>query len=547
MAGMLALLVSLGWGAPAERTEVHDDFGSYQAGADGSPWWEPQTRTWVMRDGCYEQTDATLPNTVSYLREPVFGDVVVSVWFKIVGDGPASGVKAPGIVFRSISAQREYWAHFDSRGQQLLLQRQTDPTPGAERDVKRCGLKITRGEWHEARVECAGTHLAVSFDGRVVLEVDDATFAAGKVGLRAGQGHVLFDDLRVSGVKASLKGKWEMIRMAAHKYQVLCSDAGAGGYQAFTDLVRLQSGDLLCVFYAGYSHISVPNENLPRGARVCSVRSTDGGKSWGPAEIVADTPWDDRDPHICQLRDGTVICNWFTYYPPGVAFRPGNTAPYKENWTASSTGNGHTWSEPRLIETTASDHYGLSAPIRQMPDGKLIMPIYKELPDPLRCWSLMILSDDLGKTWSAPYMVDADNDDNDEPDIVLLGDGNLLCVMRSNRGDNTMWKSISRDGGKTWSKAEPIGFPGHAPYLLKTTSGIVLCAHRLPGTSLHYSLDDGKTWSENVPVDTVIGAYPSMVEMPDGRILIVYYEEGEGSAIRAQFFTATRQGVRFEE
>ncbi len=178
-----------------------------------------------------------------------------------------------------------------------------------------------------------------------------------------------------------------------------------------------------------------------------------------------------------------------------------------------------------------------------MPDGRLILPIYRELADPLRVWSLMIISDDLGRTWSEPYMVDADNDDNDEPDICLLGDGSLLCVMRSNRGDCTMWQSLSRDGGRTWSKSAPIGFPGHAPYLLRTTSGVLLCAHRLPGTSLHYSLDDGKTWSENVEVDRVGGAYPSMAEMPDGRILIVYYEEGQGSAIRAQFLKVTAEGL----
>jgi len=28
---------------------------------------------------------------------------------------------------------------------------------------------------------------------------------------------------------------------------------------------------------------------------------------------------------------------------------------------------------------------------------------------------------------------------------------------------------------------------------------------------------------------------------------VVYYEEGAGSSIRAQFFTVTRQGVTFEE
>ncbi len=95
---------------------------------------------------------------------------------------------------------------------------------------------------------------------------------------------------------------------------VVCKDAGAGGYQAFPDVVRLRGGDLLVVFYAGYDHVSLPRPDLPRGARVCSVRSRDGGRTWGELQTVADTPWDDRDPSVCQLSDGTLVCNWFTYY-----------------------------------------------------------------------------------------------------------------------------------------------------------------------------------------------------------------------------------------
>ena len=327
-----------------------------------------------------------------------------------------------------------------------------------------------------------------------------------------------------------------MEQVTSHNYQVLCNDAGAGGYEAFPDLVRLKNGDLLCVFYAGREHVSLPSEALPRGARVCSVRSTDGGRTWGPAQVVADTPWDDRDPHICQVSDGTVICNWFTYLGGDC---------YKQIWLARSGDGGRTWGEPELIPATAGDRFGVGGPIRELPGGSLIMPIYRELVEPLRVWSLMTLSEDGGKTWSRPYPVDPDHDDNDEPDVVALPDGSILCVMRSNRGENIMWQSVSRDGGRTWSKSTPIGFPGHAPYLLRTSRGILLCAHRLPGTSLHYSLSDGRTWSENCQIDTVIGAYPSMVEMPDGRILVVYYEEGAGSSIRAQFFTAPTEGVLF--
>ena len=130
-----------------------------------------------------------------------------------------------------------------------------------------------------------------------------------------------------------------------------------------------------------------------------------------------------------------------------------------------------------------------------------------------------------------------------ETDIIELKDGTLHAAQRS-AGDTMAW-SESRDGGKTWTVSAPYGFPGHSPYLHRTLNDVLILAHRLPNTSLHYSLDEGKTWSENVLVDNHIGAYPSMVNLKDGTVLIVYYEEGELSNIRAKRFLANSKGIHF--
>ncbi len=324
------------------------------------------------------------------------------------------------------------------------------------------------------------------------------------------------------------------------RFERICTDAGAGGYQAFPDVCRCANGDLLCVFYAGYAHVSGPTEGLPRGARIAAIRSTDEGLTWGPASVVADTPWDDRDPHICCLSSGRLVCNFFTYYPAGGPPREAAAEPYKEIWLATSADDGHTWSEPELIPSVANDHFGVGGPIREMPGGLLAMPIYEEHPQPiLRTRSAVIFSEDGGRTWSEPTFIDAAADDNDEPDVVALPD-RWLCVMRTNRGESMFW-SESVDVGRGWTPSREIGFSGQAPYLLYTSQKVLLLAHRGPGTSLHYSLDDGRTWGDNVQIDTASGAYPSMLELSDGRVLIVYYEEGEGSAIRAQFM---RVGAR---
>jgi hypothetical protein len=87
---------------------------------------------------------------------------------------------------------------------------------------------------------------------------------------------------------------------------------------------------------------------------------------------------------------------------------------------------------------------------------------------------------------------------------------------------------VSVRPGKTWGRVRPFGFKGHCPYSLRHSSGVILLAHRLPATSLHWSSDDGKTWNGPVKIDTVGGAYPSLVELPDGLVYCVYYRGRAG-------------------
>lgn len=109
-----------------------------------------------------------------------------------------------------------------------------------------------------------------------------------------------------------------------------------------------------------------------------------------------------------------------------------------------------------------------------------------------------------------------------------------------------MCYSTSDDNGLTWSDSNPVGFEGHAPCFLRTSKGILIVGHRLPNTAIHYSLDDGATWQGPVELDSFKGAYPGFCELPDGRVLAVYYEEGPHSAIRQVTFRVSKSGVTFE-
>ncbi len=312
----------------------------------------------------------------------------------------------------------------------------------------------------------------------------------------------------------------------------VCTDAGAGGYEAFPDVCRLSDGRLMSVFYAGYGHVSLPNETLPKGGRICYCTSSDEGHTWSDAKVLYDGPDDDRDPSIVQLKNGRLSCNFFSLRKTDVS---GKHWIGLGSWMVTSGDLGKSWSKPRQI---SKDTY-CSAPIRELSDGRLLLGLYRETKKSAN--GAVITSDDGGKTWNA--VVDIDNGGfrlDAETDVIELSDGTLYAAQRPK-----MCFSISKDRGKTWSVSKPIGFAGHCPYFLRTRDGIILLAHRVPSTSLHYSLDECKTWSQNVQVDTLGGAYPSMVNLKDGSVLIVYYEEGSGSSIRAKRFRATRSGIKW--
>jgi hypothetical protein len=315
---------------------------------------------------------------------------------------------------------------------------------------------------------------------------------------------------------------------------VISRGEAAGTYQAFTDICRLAKGDLLCVFYAGYGHVSLPRNDWPKGGRICSVRSQDEGRTWSAPHVLFDGPFDDRDPHIAQMRDGTVVCSFFTYRP-----QPDGKV-LCDTCLVSSRDGGETWeTEPRVV----APGWPSSAPVRELPDGTRLLGLYRE--EGATAYGGVIRSTDGGKTWCAPIPIGKDSGVrlDAETDLVRLKDGTLYAALRGDRVN--MHFATSPDGGSTWSPVKDIGFPGHCPHLTRLSSGEILLTHRLPLTSLHISRDEGKTWRGPYQIDTTPGAYASTVELKDGSVLVVYYEEGAGSAVRARRFKLKADGIEF--
>jgi sialidase-1 len=314
------------------------------------------------------------------------------------------------------------------------------------------------------------------------------------------------------------------------EHQIVCSGTEAGGYAAFPDVCRLHNGELLCVFYSGYGHVSTPKAQWPKGGRIMAVRSPDNGKNWSKPVVIIDTDQDDRDPSVVCLKDGTLLLNWFTLQHNHVLVR-----------LARSTDNGMTWSKPVKLALESPYAFACSTPARQLADGSLILGLYHEHGNV--GFGATVKSYDGGKTWKDLALIGEKSGVylDAETDVVPLKDDKLLAALRSSRVN--MHYAISDDCGKTWGPVKSFGFKGHCPYFLRHSSGVILLAHRVPATSLHWTSDEGKTWHGPVGIDTVGGAYSSMVELPDGLVYCVYYEEGPGSSIRGVRLRVDKGGV----
>jgi hypothetical protein len=315
---------------------------------------------------------------------------------------------------------------------------------------------------------------------------------------------------------------------------VISKGEKSGTYQAFPDACRLSDGEIICVFYAGYSHVSSTNAQWPRGGRICAVRSRDEAKTWNAPEVLYDGPDDDRDPHIAQMRDGTLICSFF------VTRKTAGGKSEHEVSIVQSSDLGKTW-EPK--HRVLARNWACSAPVREMPDGTRLLGVYRE--DGKTAYGGVLRSTDSGKAWSEPIPIGKGSGIrlDAETDFILLRNGTLYAALRGDRVN--MHYATSPDLGLTWSGVKDIGFKAHCPHFTRLSTGAIILSHRLPNTSIHISRDDAKTWQGPFQIDGKIGAYPSTVELKDGSVLIVYYEEGANSGIRARKFKLTDSGIIF--
>ncbi|UCD50887.1 MAG: exo-alpha-sialidase [Phycisphaerales bacterium] len=300
-------------------------------------------------------------------------------------------------------------------------------------------------------------------------------------------------------------------------------------------------------------------------------RSTDGGRSWGPQQVV----WDDGANtcgNPCPVQDrqtGAIwlLLTWNDGRDKESAIKKNEAHDTRRVFVTHSTDEGQTWSAPREITGTTkrptwrwyATGPGVGIQLEQGPwKGRLVVPCdYSEVSstDPTGYSSHVIYSDDHGQSWQLGGTI---SPAVNECQVAELADGTLMMNMRNyDRNRTTRAVATSADGGLTWSEVrhdpalvEPICQASFLRYTKQPEDkrNRLLFANPAHGErgqrrdlTVRISYDEGQTW----PVQRLLwpgpAAYCCLTVLPDERIACLLEGGTKNPYERIVFARFTRQ------
>ena len=318
----------------------------------------------------------------------------------------------------------------------------------------------------------------------------------------------------------------------------------------FPGLTLATNGDLLISF-------CTRSDCLP-GGEAYLLRSCDGGLTWSEPESLLRSRKADGcinlSVGLTTLRDGTVLY-------------PCCDARITRKWDQHevdliilrSVDHGQTWSEliPIKVDVQEAFAYGR---IIELKNGEVLCPIWgkRRSEEPWR--SGVLRSRDGGVTWGEHRTIGYDSGavpigrgtgaevhcaGFNETSLVELVDGRLLAILRQQGvkgARRDLYRSISTDGGWSWTEPEQFRLWGTSPSLHLHASGVIMLGYRnhrgnpqdlnAPGVAVSFSRDAGETWGDHLMLEDPKGyqyaqefeaGYPAFLTMRDRSIMVVFY------------------------
>ncbi|HET9066124.1 MAG TPA: sialidase family protein [Gemmatimonadales bacterium] len=290
--------------------------------------------------------------------------------------------------------------------------------------------------------------------------------------------------------------------------------------------------------------------DLPARIAVLIRRSTDGGATWLPRQVVrADTaPLGFGDPSLIVDRQTGRI---FLFHAASI--RQGYHGAHAGNDPSDpdvlhadyawSDDDGRSWQHRRITRTIKDSAWGgifaasgTGIQLRHGPHAGRLVQQYVVRSEG-RNFGVSIWSDDHGTTWQHGTLVGPDVDENK---TVELSDGRVMLNGRFRTGRQV---ALSTDGGASYTglhldstlvdpgnnaailRVAPDAAPDdpRSHWLLFSNTNDLRTRRNL---TVRLSCDDGTTWSGGHVIEPGAAGYSTLAMLPDSRIGVLY-ERGD--------------------
>jgi len=310
--------------------------------------------------------------------------------------------------------------------------------------------------------------------------------------------------------------------------------------------------------------------DAPNPNSIVQRRSTDGGQTWGPVQVIAAGHEGDAsgpkygysDPSYIYDSEAGKVFAFFVYSKDqgfgGSQF--GNDDADRSVISSAvieSSDGGISWSQPRLITNVTKPGTSKTSPMAgdvrsnfassgegiQLKYGQYKGRLIQQYAGDIRqadgtnkIQAYSVYSDDHGVTWKKGANV---GDRMDENKTVELSDGRVLLNSRDNANQGYRKVAISTDGGATYGPVtqdtelpDPANngavarmFPNAAQGSADAKKLIFTNANSKTGrenVSARVSCDDGATWPGVRTIRSGFSAYSTVTRLEDGKFGVLY-------------------------
>ena len=333
------------------------------------------------------------------------------------------------------------------------------------------------------------------------------------------------------------------------------------GYHSYRIPTIIQTKKALIAFAEGRKNSTSDFGNIDWVYR----RSTNGGKSWKPLQILVDKDTIAvQNPVPIYVKDSNkivVLFNITSQSEHNILNKDYGAKDERKAYVTYSYDDGLTWSAPKDITKQVKRPYWrwhAFGPVHGIElnigiyKGRLVVPVAISVAKGQNAYGIaLIYSDDQGYSWKIGAV---DNDMSDavqcnETTVVELTNGDIYVNTRDHLGgshDKNRGETYSIDGGLTFTKPiiesdkfpSPIVQSSLLRWDTKTKGGKDVILFATPSNTqkrenliIMASYDESKSWTTIYNVHQGFSAYSDMVKL-NRRTLGVLYETDDYKKIR---------------